>query len=105
MVRAGCHANLPEHLPQVVIDGGGAEEQLRGYVPVAVPPADEPGDLRLLRREPGFSPAGPLPGAFPGGQQLDAGPFGEGPAPIEVNMSCAVRSCSRASRRRRSHSP
>jgi hypothetical protein len=27
---AGCHAGLPEHLPQVVVDGGGAQEQLRG---------------------------------------------------------------------------
>ena len=46
-----------------------------------LPPAlaDQPGDLRLLRREHVFSPGGPLAGAFAGGQQLDQGPFGEGP--------------------------
>ena len=46
---AGGHAGLPEHLPQVVVDGGRAQEQLRGDVPVALPLADQPGDLRLLR--------------------------------------------------------
>ena len=71
---AGCHADLPEHLPQVVVDGGGAEEQLRGDVPVALALADQPGDLRLLRRELLFGLGGPLAGAFPGGQQLDRGP-------------------------------
>src|SRR5271165_3238309 len=75
---AGCHASLPEHLPQVVVDGGRAEEQLRGDVPVAFSLADQAGDLRFLRGEVGFGPGGPLAGAFPGGQQLDAGPFGEG---------------------------
>jgi hypothetical protein len=75
---AGGHAGLPEHLPQVVVDGGGAEEQLRGDVPVALALADEAGDLRLLRRELGFGLGGPPTGPFAGGQQLDAGPFGEG---------------------------
>jgi hypothetical protein len=43
-----------------------------------LPPfADQPGDLRLLRRElvPGLR--GPPAGPFAGGQQLNAGPFGE----------------------------
>src|SRR5271157_1554284 len=73
---AGGHAGLPEHLPQVIVDGGRAEEQLRGDVPVALALADQPGDLRLLRRELIFGPDDPLPGAFPGREELDAGPFG-----------------------------
>src|ERR1700760_1124867 len=75
---AGCHADLPEHLVQVVLDGGGAEEQLGCDVPVAVALAGQPGDVRLLWREPGFGAGGPLAGAFAGGQQLGPGPFGEG---------------------------
>ena len=47
---AGCHAGLPEDLPQVVVDRGGAQEQLRGDVPVALALADQPGDLCLLGR-------------------------------------------------------
>src|SRR5271165_4038585 len=76
---AGGHAGLPVHLAQVVVDGGGAQEQLPGDVPVALALADQPGDLRLLRRELGFGLGGPLAGAFAGGQQLDPGPFGERP--------------------------
>ena len=74
---AGCHAGLPVYLAQVVVDGGGAEEQLRGDVPVAVALADEPGDLCLLRRELVFGLGYSLAGVFPGGQQLGPGSFGK----------------------------
>ena len=76
---AGGHAGLPEHLPQVVVDGGGAQEQLRGDVTVALAVADQPGDLRLLRRELVLGLRCPRAGALSGGQQLDPGPLGEGP--------------------------
>jgi hypothetical protein len=59
------------------------------------------GDLRLLRREPGFRAGGPLAGVLAGGQQLGPGSFGESPGTLESNVSCGIRSCSRASRRRR----
>ena len=64
----GCHTGLPELLPQVVVDGGRAEEQLRGDVPVALALADQPGDLRLLGGELLGGPGRPLAGAFAGGQ-------------------------------------
>jgi hypothetical protein len=38
-------------------------------------PADERGDLRLLRRELFFRPGRPLAGAFPGGPPLDPRQF------------------------------
>ena len=66
-LRAGRHAGLPEHLPQVIVDGGRAQEQLRGDVPVALALADQPGDLRLLRRELLGGRGGPGPGPFSGG--------------------------------------
>ena len=45
--------------------------------PVALALADQPGDLRFLWRELVLGLGGPRPGAFAGGQQLDAGAFGE----------------------------
>ena len=102
------YAGLPEHLPQVVVDGGGAEEQLRGDVPVALALADQPGDLRFLRRELVLGRGVRWRARSPVASSSTRARSANAPAPIEVNISCAVRSCWRASRRRRwrrSHSP
>ena len=80
----------------MVVDGGRAQEQLRGDVPVAVSLAGQPGDLRLLRRELLGGLGGPLAGSLAGGQQLDRARSANASAPIAVNISCAMRSCSRA---------
>src|SRR3954469_16406213 len=48
---AGRHAELPEHLAEVVLHGAGADEQPGSDVPVSFPLADQCGDLGLLRGE------------------------------------------------------
>jgi hypothetical protein len=66
---AGGHAGLPEHLPQVVVDGGRAQEQLRGDVPVAVPVTDRLAGWTLpgpASPRDGRSPQPPRTRAWPG---------------------------------------
>ena len=47
-LRSGGHAELGEHLVQVVLDGARADEQLSADLRVGVPDGGEPRDLRLL---------------------------------------------------------
>lgn len=61
---------LAEHLVQVVLDGGGADEQTRADLRIGEAAASEPRDLHLLGSEPvpGFSRA--LSDGFAGREQL-----------------------------------
>jgi hypothetical protein len=61
-LAAGADAELGEDLPQVVGDGGGADEQLRGDLGVGGALADQTGDQRFLRGQ----GIGRLDGALPG---------------------------------------
>src|SRR5690349_4538093 len=74
---ARAHAELPEHLAQVVVHGVRTDEQLGGNVPVRVSSAHEGGDLRFLRCELLRGPDIAPPGMLTGGSQLSAGPLGE----------------------------
>ena len=76
-LRAGGHAELPEHLAQVVFHGARADEHLGGDLPVRFSSADQGGDLcllgcQLLRRS-----ELALLGVLTGGPQLCVGPRGE----------------------------
>src|SRR6267378_3043663 len=71
------HVELPVDLAQVVVDGGRAEEQLGGDVPVGGSDGGQPGDLSLLRGEPRAVPAGAFHGVLAGGCQLGACSPGE----------------------------
>ena len=65
--KAGApgHVELPVDLAQVVVNGGRAEEQLGGDIPVGGPGGGQPGDLSLLRGEAravlAGAPGGPAP--------------------------------------------
>jgi hypothetical protein len=48
---ARVHAELAEHLSEVVLDRARADEQLSGDLPVGVSLRSEPGDLGFPRRE------------------------------------------------------
>ena len=85
-----------------------ADEQPRGDLGVRQSVAGEARDLSFLGGEliPGLDSA--FADTLSGGKQLALGASGEPVIPIALNISNAVRSCSRASRRRRtrrSHSP
>jgi len=54
-LAAGADAELGEDFPQVVGDGGGANEQLRGDLRVGGTVAGQAGDQRFLRGKPGHS--------------------------------------------------
>ena len=99
-LAAGADVELREDLAQVVFDGAGADEQLRADLGVRVAVGGQPRDLRLLGGEVVARLGGPLAHGLAGGQQLATGAFGERLGPGELNISCAVRSCSRASTRR-----
>ena len=99
----GGDAELHEDLAQVVLDGAGAEEELRRDVLVGGAFTDEPSNLELLRRQLIDRARGrggvrfrPSRGARRGARSA------HGAAPRRSNPSSALRSCSRASRRRRS---
>jgi DNA-binding CsgD family transcriptional regulator len=68
---------LPVDGAQVVLDGGGAEEQLGGNVTIRGPARGQLGDLELLRSELDVSRIGAGMRVFAGGRQLGAGPVGE----------------------------
>src|SRR5712675_2516388 len=77
-LAAGADAELGEDLPEVVGDGGGADEQLLGDLRVGGAVAGEAGDQRFLRGEGIGRLDGVLPGVPAGRPQLGARPFGEG---------------------------
>jgi hypothetical protein len=74
---AGADAELGENLPEVVGDGGGADEQLRGDLRVGGPLAGQPGDQRLLRGQDVGCPGGAFERLRAGRAQLGPRPFGE----------------------------
>ena len=76
-LAAGADAELGEDFPQVVGDGGGADEQLRGDLRVGGAVAGQPGDQRFLRGQGIWRLDGLRPGVPAGRPQLDAGPFGK----------------------------
>ena len=76
-LAAGADAELGEDFPQVVGDGGGADEQLRGDLGVGGAFAGQAGDQRFLRGQRIRRLDGGLAGVPAGGPQFDAGPFGE----------------------------
>ena len=75
-LMARADAELGEDLPQVVGDGGGADEQLRGD-PGSGAVAGQAGDQRFLRGQGIWRLDGVLPGVPAGRPQLGARPFGE----------------------------
>jgi len=87
-VQAGApgDAELLVNLAQVVVDGGRAEEQPGGDVPVGCSLRRQPGDLGLLRGEPRAVLFGALHNVLAGGGQFGAGPLGEpaGAHPLET---------------------
>src|SRR5690348_7038319 len=76
-LSAGGDAELGEDFPQVVGDGGGADEQLRGDLRVRGALAGQAGDQGLLRGQGIRRPGGGLPGVPAGCPQLDTRTFGE----------------------------
>src|SRR3984957_14182305 len=76
-LAAGADAELGEDFPQVVGDGGGADEQLRGDLRVGGAFAGEAGDQRFLRGQGVGRLDGVLPGVPAGCPQLDTRPFGK----------------------------
>ncbi len=80
------HAELPVNLAQVVVNGGRAEEQPGGDVPVGCSLGREPGNLGLLRGELRAVRFGVLRYVLAGGGQLGAGSPGEpaGAHPLEA---------------------
>ena len=106
---ARADAELGEDLVQVVLDGARADEQPGADLRVGEAVAGEPRDLRLLggERRRG-SRRVRLRAVSPVASSSRAARSANASMPIAVNISWAVRSCSRASRRRRSrrsHSP
>jgi hypothetical protein len=81
--RAACQvgprgdAELAVDLPQVVLDGAGADEQVRGNLPVPLPLTGEAGDVGLLGSQHADRVDAALPGLFTGGPEPDPGAFGE----------------------------
>src|SRR5580704_6385114 len=76
-LAAGADAELGEDLPEVVGDGGGADEQLRGDLRVGGPLAGQAGDQCLLRGQDVGCPGGAFERLRAGGPQLDVRPFGK----------------------------
>ena len=74
---AGTHAELREHLREVVLDRSGADEELRCYFGICAPLTSQPSDLGLLRSEIDARLNDPLPGFGPGRFELASGPVGE----------------------------
>src|ERR1700677_872377 len=76
-LAAGADAELGEDFPQVVGDGGGADEQLRGDLRVGGAFAGGAGDQGFLRGQGVGRLDGVLPGVPAGCPQLDTRPFGK----------------------------
>src|SRR6266508_1659267 len=75
---AGGDAELGEHLVQVPFDGARADVQPGTDFRVRKALTGEPGDLLLLRGELTTCLDGPLAHLLARGEQLPAGPLGEG---------------------------
>src|ERR1051326_6341 len=73
----GAHAELGEHLVQVVLDGSGADEELACYLRVRVLLGSQPDDLPLLGGEHVPALGRSFAYRLPGRQQLAAGALGE----------------------------
>src|SRR5580693_6441932 len=76
-LAARADAELGEDLPQMVGDGGRADEQLRGDLRVGGAVPGQPGDQRFLRGQGIWRLDGAFAGLAATGPQLDAGPFGK----------------------------
>src|SRR5690242_15350509 len=76
-LAAGADAELGEDFPQVVGDGGGADEQLRGDLRVGGAFAGQAGDQRFLRSQGVRRLDGGLPGVPAGCPQLYTRTFGK----------------------------
>ena len=76
-LAAGADAELGEDLPQVVGDGGGADEQLRGDLAGWRRRRRPAGRSALLARSGSRASRGAFAGAPAGRPQLGPGPFGE----------------------------
>src|SRR5664279_5782690 len=68
---------FPEHLAQVVFDGGGGHEQVGGYLDVGRTHGGQPADLSLLRREVRAGSILLRTGPVTGRELLGPGPVGE----------------------------
>jgi hypothetical protein len=96
-------AELAEDLPEVVLDGVCADEQAGADLGVRQPVAGQPGYLSLLGGQflmPGGK--GPFVGGVPVVRSSRLARSANATTPIASSMAWAVRSCSRASLRRRS---
>ena len=69
---AGLHVELAECLAEVVVDGVGADEQLRGDLSVGGTVGGEAGDLCFLRGEGIAGLDGPFASVLAGRLELDA---------------------------------
>ena len=105
---AGADAELGEDLAQVVLDGARADEQLRADLRVRVPV----GAMRAICASWGVRTsrvsAVRRGTVSPVAESSRRARSANASAPARLNVSCAARSCSRASTRRssrRSHSP
>ena len=107
-LAAGADAEFGEDFPQVVGDGGGADDQLRGDLGVGGAVAGQAGDQRFLRGQGIWRLDGAFAGLPAAGPQLDARPFGErrGADRVEDLIRGAELIAGVGLRRwRRSHSP
>src|SRR5580693_813510 len=76
-LAARADAELGEDLAQMVGDGGGADEQLRGDLRVGGAVPGQPGDQRFLRGQGIWRLDGAFADLATAGPQLDARPFGK----------------------------
>src|SRR4051794_16602844 len=76
-LSSGGDPQLREHLPQVVLDGSGTDEELAADLRVGVPLGTEPCDLCLLWRKRVPRLDSPFACRFTGRQQLPTGALGE----------------------------
>src|ERR1700689_2607095 len=77
-LRPSGDAEFPENLAQVVVDGAGTDEELGGDLLIGGAAGDQPGNLRLLRRERIRGSGAGHGGVLADGAQLGLGPLGEG---------------------------
>ena len=102
------HIELPEDLPEVVFDGAGADEELRGDLDIGHPSCDKPRNLCLLGREVVAGLGGAFARLFTGGRSSTHARSANPSMPKSVDDSWAIRSWSHTSHvpaSRRSHSP
>ena len=76
-LAARFDSELAERLAEVVVDGAGTDEQLRGDFLVCGPLCCEPGDVCFLGGEVIAGIDGPFTRVLAGRLELDPGAFGE----------------------------